>query len=48
MAALVCDICGGKLVMGSGGIAVCDSCGMEHSPDRMKEKSSGNQGNCAG
>lgn len=38
MAALVCDICGGKLVMGAGGIAVCDSCGMEHSPDRMKEK----------
>ena len=38
MAALVCDICGGKLVMGSGGIAVCDSCGMEHSQDRMKEK----------
>lgn len=38
MAALVCDICGGNLVMGSGGIAVCDSCGMEHSPDRMKEK----------
>ena len=38
MAALVCDICGGKLVMGPGGIAVCDSCGMEHSPDRMKEK----------
>lgn len=38
MAALVCDICGGKLVMGSGGIAICDSCGMEHSPDRMKEK----------
>ena len=38
MEALVCDICGGKLVMGSGGIAVCDSCGMEHSPDRMKEK----------
>lgn len=38
MAALVCDLCGGKLVMGAGGIAVCDSCGMEHSPDRMKEK----------
>ncbi|MPM64981.1 hypothetical protein SDC9_111873 [bioreactor metagenome] len=38
MAALVCDICGGKLVMGSGGIAICESCGMEHSPDRMKEK----------
>ncbi|MBE6796926.1 MAG: hypothetical protein E7531_01095 [Ruminococcaceae bacterium] len=38
MAALVCDLCGGKLVMGSGGIATCDSCGMEHSQDRMKEK----------
>ena len=38
MAALVCDLCGGKLMMGSGGIAVCDSCGMEHSADRMKEK----------
>lgn len=38
MAALVCDICGGKLVIGAGGIAVCDSCGMEHSPYRMKEK----------
>lgn len=38
MAALVCDICGGKLVMGAGGIAVCDSCGMEYSTDRMKEK----------
>lgn len=38
MAALVCDICGGKLVMGAGGIAVCDSCGMEYSPNRMKEK----------
>ncbi|PNV60200.1 hypothetical protein C0033_20370 [Clostridium sp. chh4-2] len=38
MAALVCDICGGKLVMGVGGIAVCDSCGLEHSADRLKEK----------
>ena len=38
MAALVCDVCGGKLVMGTGGIAVCDSCGMEHSKDRMQEK----------
>lgn len=38
MAALVCDLCGGKLIMGSGGIATCDSCGMEHSADRMKEK----------
>lgn len=38
MAALVCDICGGKLVMGAGGIAVCDSCGMEYTSDRIREK----------
>lgn len=38
MAALVCDICGGKLMMGAGGIATCDSCGMEYTQDRMKEK----------
>lgn len=38
MSALVCDLCGGKLIMGPGGIAVCDSCGMEYSPERMKEK----------
>lgn len=38
MAALVCDICGGKLVMGPKGVAVCDSCGMEHSAERVKEK----------
>ena len=38
MAALVCDICGGKLAMGTGGIAVCDSCGMEHTKERMQEK----------
>ena len=38
MAALVCDLCGGKLIMGAGGVATCDSCGMEYSPERMKEK----------
>ena len=38
MAALVCDLCGGKLIMGPGGIATCDSCGMEYSAIRMKEK----------
>lgn len=38
MAALVCDICGGKLIMGAGEIAVCYSCGTMHSADRMKEK----------
>lgn len=38
MTALVCDLCGGKLIMGAGGIAVCDSCGMGYSSERMKEK----------
>lgn len=38
MGALVCDICGGKLIMGTGGVAVCDSCGMEYSKDAVKEK----------
>ncbi len=38
MAALVCDLCGGKLIMGAGGIATCESCGMEHTAERMKEK----------
>lgn len=38
MEALQCDICGGKLVMGSGGIAVCDSCGMEYKKERIQEK----------
>lgn len=38
MATLVCDICGGKLVMSSGGIAVCDTCGLEYSIERMREK----------
>ncbi|SHI97349.1 hypothetical protein SAMN02745229_03920 [Butyrivibrio fibrisolvens DSM 3071] len=38
MGALVCDICGGKLVIGAGGIATCESCGTEYSPERVKEK----------
>ncbi len=38
MAKITCDICGGKLVVKSGGIAVCDNCGMEYSPERLKEK----------
>lgn len=38
MKQLTCDICGGKLVVGSNGLAVCDSCGMEHSIDRIREK----------
>ncbi len=35
---LVCDICGGKLVMQSGGVAKCDSCGMEYTKERIQEK----------
>ena len=38
MAALVCDICGGKLVMQSSGVAKCDSCGMEYTRERIQEK----------
>lgn len=38
MAALVCDICGGKLVMQSGGVAKCDSCSMEYTKERIQEK----------
>ena len=38
MEALVCDICGGKLTMGAGGIATCQSCGMQYNAERMKEK----------
>lgn len=37
MAALVCDICGGKLVSQVGGIVVCDSCGLEFDKARLKE-----------
>lgn len=38
MAALVCDICGGKLKVINGKMAVCESCGMEHSIERVREK----------
>jgi hypothetical protein len=37
MAAIACDICGGSLTMDpSGGFALCDSCGMKHTKDRVK------------
>lgn len=38
MNALVCDICGGKLVIQSGGVAKCESCGMEYTKERIQEK----------
>jgi len=37
MAAISCDICGGSLSMdASGEFALCDSCGMKHTKDRVK------------
>ena len=38
MKAIVCDICGGKLQIGAGGIATCENCGMEYTKERMQEK----------
>ena len=38
MAALQCDICGGKLTGKPGGIFECDSCGMEYSTEWAKAK----------
>lgn len=38
MSALVCDICGGKLKVINGKMAICESCGMEHSLERIREK----------
>jgi len=37
MAAIACDICGGRLTMDSSSdFALCDSCGMKHTKDRVK------------
>ena len=44
MAMIACDICNGKLTMGTGGIAVCNICGMEHDKDRIQEKTQAIQG----
>jgi len=44
MATLTCDLCNGKLVMGTGGVATCESCGIEYSKDRMQEKAQENKG----
>ena len=38
MAALTCEICGGKLVGKPGGVFECDSCGMEYSTEWAKAK----------
>ena len=37
MAALQCEICGGKLMAKSGGIFECDSCGMQYDKTRIQE-----------
>ena len=38
MIVLKCDICGSKLVMQVGGVAVCDCCGVEYSTRSLQEK----------
>ena len=38
MAALTCDLCGGKLQGKPGGVFECDSCGMEYNSDWAREK----------
>ena len=39
MSALTCDICGGNLAMNeSGEFAICESCGMKHTKERVKVK----------
>lgn len=38
MAALTCEICGGRLIGKPGGIFECDSCGMEYSTEWAKAK----------
>lgn len=35
--ALVCDLCGGKISMGAGGVGRCEVCGMEYSSERLRE-----------
>ena len=37
MAALQCEICGGKLMAKAGGIFECDSCGMQYDKTRIQE-----------
>ena len=37
MAALQCEICGGKLIAKAGGIFECDSCGMQYDKSRIQE-----------
>lgn len=39
MSALVCDICGGNLAMDAAGeFAICESCGMKHTKERVRTK----------
>lgn len=39
MPALICDVCGGKLIMDAGGkTATCEYCGLQHSLERLREK----------
>ena len=42
--AIVCDICGGKLMGRPGGVFECGSCGMEYDIAWAKEKAQGIKG----
>lgn len=44
MGVLGCDICGGNIIIESGGRAICKACGMEYTIDRVKEKVKANNG----
>ena len=35
---LICDLCGGKIVMRAGGVGVCENCSMEYSLESLREK----------
>lgn len=38
MDALICDVCGGKIVMKAEARAQCEYCGLEYTMERLKEK----------
>lgn len=35
---LICDLCGGKIVMRAGGVGICENCSMEYSLESLREK----------
>jgi hypothetical protein len=43
MATLTCDICAGRIIIGAGGIASCEKCGVGISKERLQERMSEHQ-----